>query len=271
MPSRRSICVVNNSSPIATAGVVAEVIVMPSSTVDPEEHQMTETTKNSRITPTPPPKQSKQQKLSLKGGGQLTLAAQPNAISKKNTTIKKLSVNDSVSKIPRQDPPPLWNGDKLEALPDDAVIIHDRTAAGDESSDSQAENITKGNQKANIREKTDIQLKSDIIDVGRAPNISDQQSDEDPTKTVADAVSANEAADNAATISVDHSDFEHYSRLEKRYTDRQQELIQKANEDSEANENFPLLPIDLHEDGDDGTLLFPNRLVGPLAAFVQGR
>jgi hypothetical protein len=197
-------------------------------------------------------------------------SAQPNEIAKKKTTIKKLSAKDLVSKTPRRDPPPLWNGDKLEVLPDDAVI-HDRKAAGDESSDSQAENTTKGNQEANIREKTDSQLNSAIIDGGRALNVVDQQSDEDPTKTIADAGSANEAADNAATISVGHSDVEHYSRLENRYMDRQQELILKANEDSEANENFPLFPIYLHEEVDDGTLLFPNPLVGPLAAIVQGR
>jgi len=47
---------------------------------------MTETTKNSRITPMPPPKHSKQQQLSLKGGGQLTLAAFFR--TKKETSIK---------------------------------------------------------------------------------------------------------------------------------------------------------------------------------------
>lgn len=313
MPSRRSISVVNNSSPVAAADVDDEVIVLPCSSVDPKKHHMTETTKNNKkITPTPPPKQSKQQTLSLKGSGQLTLAAffrtkkeinnkdnhsnnpktlfkadngtdpldteqsmqmtgvgsaPPNILVKTNTTIKKLSVKGFLSKPSRRDL------GSFEALPDDATI-HDRTACGGESSDSQAGRTTKSYQKESIRELTDCQsnsANSALIDVCYPLNIVCQQADDIPTKTGAYAQSANEDVDNTVTISTEHSDFEHYSLLEKRYMDRQEELIQRANEDSEANEQFPLFPIDLHEDVDVDSVIFPNALVGQLAALVQGR
>lgn len=375
MPSRRTVCVVNDSSPIAAAAAGTEVLVLPSHSVVPKLNEKTEIMKNSEITPTPPPKQPKQKKLPSRGGGQLTLAsffiktkntanhkedanindqnvsftlgncsdpsvskqskeekvavvdltsidsaqpkkrATPRHEGASSTTSKKRkrkgthepksrkrgpSNDEDVATLPSQNQPPSLNSENSKAHLD-VVAIHDNTANFDKKSSCKEDCMARC-QPEHIQDKMADSAVSSASSSSEEKLVMDEslKIEQEHVDTTAASMGAPTAVlatkeqcsalllatenvplatndnndhqvDLTVTIQREQGDCEHHARLEKRYMDRKLELVKRANDDAEANEKLPLVPVDPHEDEDDDTNIFPNSLVATLAALIQGR
>ena len=313
MPTIRTVCLVSDTSSsttttgtsksdnncsqlllVNTAEPPVVVDMPPSSSTESSSPKETDKTvqRKSEITPTPPSlKQQQQQQQPRGGGGQLTLAS---FFTKTNIpTKRKTNVANDHGKSTHN------NKDLIEKSHANEVMVVGTTTTSTINSEAK-----KSPKKRKLLrelkvcpEPTPLNCEGIIIEPVLVPPPPSEL--KNPTTTsVVPATSAisstpSVAIDLVSSTSTPHDenvagrsgslpllvDDERYVRLVTRYSERQLELIQRANEDVEANETFFVssslediqgLP-DAPEDMGQDNRLFPNALVGPLAAIVQGR
>jgi len=292
MPTIRTVCIVTDPTStssssennccevllVNTAEPQVVVVMPPSSSTESSSPKETDKTvqKKSEITPTPPSSKQQQQQQQQQprggGGGQLTLASfftKTNIPAKRKTDVVVDSVLDKDKSSHNQ---------KNESHVNEPIVVVTTTSST--TTNSEAKKSPK--KRKLIRESklcpepTKLQPKvlDTLVQVGNCERIIIEpvlppSEPKNPTTMVVPTTTT-------TTTSLLILEDERYVRLETRYSERQLELIQRANEDVEANEtfvssleDFVLLPDAQEEMGEDDRL-FPNALVGALAALVQG-